>query len=121
MIVGILLVTLGFAEAETPSGKWSGYWVSDVNGHNGPIKARFSELEDGTLRVCFTGRYAKVIPFLFRTQLTAVEQEDGTHYTVEHSLGRRWGTFSLDAQITDGQFVARYDSADDHGQFILSP
>jgi len=116
----IFFLSIAFGSNLSLTGKWEGLWISDVNGHNGPIKAKFKE-KDGTLYVRFRGRYAKVLPFFYRTKLIPVEQEDGIHYTVEKSLGKRWGTFTLDATITQDGFVAFYHSQNDHGRFVLQP
>ena len=54
------------------SGKWSGYWVSDKNGHNGPLRATFRQQDWDTYRVTYSGRFAKIIPFRYSTTMDVV-------------------------------------------------
>jgi len=35
------------------SGRWSGYWVSDKNGHTGPLRATFRQQDCDTYRVTY--------------------------------------------------------------------
>jgi hypothetical protein len=116
----IFFLSIAFGADPVLTGSWKGHWNSDVNGHNGPIKANFKEKE-GVLYVRLRGRYAKVLPFFYRIKLIPSEQEDGIHYTVEKSLGKKWGTFTLDATVTNDSFVALYRSQNDHGRFVLEP
>jgi hypothetical protein len=113
-----LFFSISVAAVPQLDGTWEGHWISDVNGHNGPIKATF-KTKDDEIVVRFCGRYAKVIPFFYRTKLTTVEKEDGIHYLAEKSLGKKWGTFTLDATVSEDGFVAHYRSETDHGRFVL--
>src|SRR3954469_17004348 len=58
-------------------GKWSGYWVSDKNGHHGPLNAKFQPKDYDTYRMTFSGRFAKVIPFRYSTTMDVVGTGDG--------------------------------------------
>jgi len=120
MILFSLLFSMSVAATPQLEGTWKGHWISDVNGHNGPIKATF-KTKNEELYVRFRGRYAKVLPFVYRTKLTTVVEEDGVHYLAEKSLGEKWGTFTLDATVSEDGFVALYRSQEDHGRFVLQP
>jgi hypothetical protein len=65
-VVGVLCAFSATAFADPPelTGRWSGYWVSEKNGHTGPLNGKFVRLDDETYRVRFHGRFAKVIPFV---------------------------------------------------------
>src|SRR5262245_37171426 len=82
-----MLPSVGFAQqpvvyyttgAPDLSGRWSGYWVSDANGHTGPLNARFRQISDDEYRVTFRGRYRVIIPFRYSTTMNVVDAGDGT-------------------------------------------
>ena len=77
--LALLLLASATASAQPPdlSGRWSGRWVSETNGHTGPLNARFRQIDADTYRVAFRGRFAKVIPFWYTTRLDAVATGDG--------------------------------------------
>src|SRR5262245_15042767 len=66
--VGVLLLAAS-VQAQPPdlTGRWSGRWESDKNGHSGPLHARFRQLDCETYRVAFRGRFWGVFPFYYRT------------------------------------------------------
>src|SRR5262245_26324763 len=74
-----LFAFAGTASAQPPdlSGRWSGHWISETNGHNGPLHARFRQLDSDTYRVAFHGRFAKVVPFWYTTKLQVVGTGEG--------------------------------------------
>lgn len=103
------------------NGTWSGRWCSRTNGHQGPITARFCQLDACHYEVKFTGRFLKVLPFCYRTTLTVTGVSPG-RVTLQASerLGPLLGTFTINAWASDCQFVAAYSSKDDQGQFVMS-
>src|SRR5262245_24887851 len=89
------------AEATNPancpdlSGCWSGYWVSCVNNHTGPMNARFCRRCDGHYDVTFNGRFWKLIPFHYKTTLCVTGCQNGKVYlSGSHYLGPVLGNFS---------------------------
>lgn len=103
------------------TGEWSGYWESDVNGHTGPIRARFERLDACHYRVVFCGRFWMVCPFRYTTTLRITGYGPG--YVClggSHRLGPIFGTFSFNARATQTQFVSRYCAEDDHGKFVMT-
>ena len=103
------------------SGKWRGDWKSQHNGHHGPLSARFQQVDARHYDVVFTGRFAKVIPFRYRTTLEVTcTTPQGAHLAGSHRLGPLLGTFDYSAYATGCQFVADYKARRDHGQFTLS-
>jgi hypothetical protein len=102
------------------SGKWSGRWVSDKNGHSGPLHARFRQVDGDTYRVAFRGRFWGVFPFFYRTTMNVEGTgEDVAHLTASRRLGP-FGTFSTNAVATGTDFNADFSSRNDSGRFILS-
>ena len=101
------------------SGKWSGYWVSDTNGHTGPLHARFTPKGDDAYRVTYRGRFAKVIPFRYSTTMDVVGRGDGVVIlSAEKPLGP-FGTFRTTATGTGTTFDATFNSRRDAGRFVL--
>jgi hypothetical protein len=124
----VALVSLVFvlssksALAQTPdlSGKWSGYWVSDKNGHTGPLHARFRQVDAEDYRVAFRGRFWGVFPFWYSTPMHVVGSGDGVlQLTASRRLGPL-GTFATTALATDSNFDATFSSRSDSGRFVLS-
>jgi hypothetical protein len=110
------------ASAEPPelSGRWSGYWVSDTNGHTGPLHAKFRRVDADTYRVAFRGRFAKVLPFWYTTKLDVVATGDGVVLLAASQRLPLVGSYSTTATATAADFDAVYSSRKDFGRFILS-
>ncbi|HEY1188742.1 MAG TPA: hypothetical protein VGE74_13895 [Gemmata sp.] len=101
------------------TGKWSGYWVSDTNGHTGPLHARFTPKGAGAYRVTYHGRFAKVIPFRYSTTMDVIGHGDGVVVlSAEKPLGP-FGTFRTTATATGTSFDATFNSRRDSGRFVL--
>jgi hypothetical protein len=103
------------------SGRWSGYWVSDKNGHRGPLRANFRKVSDACYRVTFTGRFWKVVPFVYSVNLAVTgASTDAVTLAGETRAGPVIGTFRYDATATACDFEARFTSKNDSGRFVLS-
>jgi hypothetical protein len=102
------------------TGKWSGYWVSDKNGHTGPLRATFVSQGPECYRVTYRGRFAAVIPFRYSTTMTEVGTGDGVvSLYAEKRLGPM-GTFRTSAIVTNSSFNATFTSRRDSGRFVMS-
>lgn len=105
---------------EVLSGSWKGTWTSSANGHTGPLNARIETGNGNTVVVHFRGRFAKIVPFIYRSQLSVVsEDEQGTHLEGSQKLPL-FGTFSTRATVKDGQFFATFQSGQDSGEFRMT-
>jgi hypothetical protein len=116
------LLTAGTASADPDlTGRWSGYWVSDKNGHHGPLRATFRQTSADCYRVTFAGRFWKVVPFVYSVNLT-VTGSTGDAVTLSGStpVGPVIGTFRYEAAATGCDFEARFTSKNDWGRFVLS-
>lgn len=118
LVAVLALPSLGLAQPPDLSGKWSGYWVSDTNGHTGPLRATFTPRGD-SYRVVYSGRFAKVIPFRYATTMDVVGRGDGAvMLAAEKPLGP-FGTFRTTATATATSFDATFTSRRDRGRFVL--
>ena len=128
LVALLVLPSVSFAQApatyapaspDLSGGKWSGYWISDTNGHNGPLHAKFTQQCDGSYRVTYRGRFALVIPFRYSTTMDVVGVGDGV---VTLSAEKRLplnGQFRTVAVATGTNFDANFTSPRDHGRFVL--
>lgn len=108
-------------QASDLSGYWSGTWASSCTRHHGPLSATFCRLDETHYRVNFRGRFFKILPFHYSVTLAVVGQEGDTLKLSGSSyLGRLFGTFYYQADVTPTNFVATYWSCKDRGRFLLS-
>src|SRR5215831_13054050 len=55
--------------------RWCGTWHSCPTGHNGPLHAHITKVDDCHYHVRFHGRFRTVIPFVYSITLTVTGQE----------------------------------------------
>ena len=118
----LLVVSAGSLAAQPPnlSGRWSGRWVSETNGHNGPLHARFRRIDEDTYRVALRGRFAKIIPFWYTTRLNVTGTGDDVLILAASQRLPFLGTYTTTATATSTDFDANFNSRQDSGRFILS-
>jgi hypothetical protein len=122
-LVAVFALTFaGTAAAQPPdlSGRWSGEWISDKNGHHGPLHGRFRQLDADTYRVAFRGRFAKVVPFWYTTKLQVVGAGDGVVVLAASQRLPLVGEYRTTALATAANFDATFSSAKDSGRFVLA-
>jgi hypothetical protein len=120
-VVSLVLVAQGSAADPVAGGGWSGQWVSDKNGHSGPMHAKISTTPAGDYRVAFRGRFWGVVPFRYTATLAPVGTgSNGEVYLAgDKRLGFGLGTFSTTAVATPTTFDAEFHSKRDNGRFTL--
>jgi len=113
----LLILVPSLALANDPiAGAWRGSWQSDKTGHHGPMRAFVRPAADG-YNVLFFGRFAKVIPFAYRSHLTTTGTSDsGMSLAAEKRLPPL-GMFRTEATATANVFEASYNAKVDHGTF----
>ena len=123
LVLTIPLTIFTTQGAATPAGeldgRWPhGNWTDSKSGHQGPLRARFSEQCDGNYRVVFSGKFAKVVPFRFATTLNVVGR-DGDNVLAGESrvMGFR---MSYNAVADACNFNSQYCSRRWRGEFNLS-
>lgn len=101
-------------------GRWSGYWESDETGHTGPLRARVEKIDSFHYRVVFCGRFWKVVPFRYGSELAVTGKGHGVVCLGgSERLGPIMGDFSYNARATNNQIVLCYKSRKDHGRFVM--
>lgn len=117
----ILLGIAGSASAGELDGRWPcGKWVDTNAGHEGPLKAKFRQIDDCHYRVVFTGRFAKVIPFRFATTVNVVGKDGDKVVMAGESRLMGFYKFKYEAVADEHQFNAQYSSGRWTGEFNLS-
>src|SRR5262249_25141682 len=121
LLVFALLLSAPAALAGEPdlTGRWAGKWESDANGHNGPLRAKFRRINDTQYRVGFTGRFFRVVPFLYAVTLDVTGVQGDAVLLSGSSRLPLFGTFEYSAVATDTDFDATFRSGNDSGKFIL--
>jgi hypothetical protein len=122
-VLGVLCAFSSTISAAPPElgGQWSGYWLSETNGHTGPLHGSFKQLDAETYRVRFHGRFAKVIPFWYWTKMhVAGATDDALLLSASQNLGPFFGTFQMTATASASSFDAGFISRSDNGRFVLS-
>ncbi|MCE9566773.1 MAG: hypothetical protein K8U57_32610 [Planctomycetes bacterium] len=108
------------AQQSPLAGRWDGYWISDKNGHTGPLHGRFRQIDSNTYRVAFHGRFAKIIPFWYTTKLHVEGAGDGVVLLGASQNLPLLGEYRTTATATDTSFNATFTSRKDSGRFVLN-
>jgi hypothetical protein len=104
--------------ADEPTGRWKGRWSSGKTGHSGPMRARVTPVGDGTYKAVFAGRFAGIIPFVYRAEMQPMQTWDGTVYVTEKKLPLL-GSYRMNAIFPGNSFNANWSAAGDTGQFNM--
>lgn len=114
-----LLAVSPFAQAQDPfAGRWTaGEWTSD-GGHRGPLRATLTPTATG-YDARFAGRFALVVPFVYRTHLDVVGTCGETVFLAAERRIPLFGSFRTDAVVTPATFDATFRSGRDSGRFTL--
>ena len=117
----VLLGIAGSARAGELDGRWPcGTWIDTNTGHEGPLKAKFRQLDDCHYRVVFTGKFAKVIPFRFATTLNVVGRDGDKVVIAGETRLMGFYKFSYNGVADEHEFNAQYNSRRWTGEFNLS-
>jgi hypothetical protein len=121
-ILLIALLMASSAHATEPpdlTGCWSGHWESQTSGHRGPLSATFQRANETQYSVVFRGRFLKIIPFRYRTELDITGYQDDKVLLAGSRKLLFFGTFSYSAAATCTDFTATYEARKDRGVFIM--
>jgi hypothetical protein len=104
------LTATSFAESRV----YRGSWQSQSTGHSGAM--RITPQGDGSYSAVLAGRFAKVIPFVYRSELHPTA--NGT-YQSNKQLGPILGEYRMQATINGSYFNAAFQAAGDQGSFTM--
>lgn len=103
------------------AGCWEGNWHSDMNGHEGRLRAIITKQDEGSYHAHFKASFAVIIPFEFEIPITTAD--DGGIQAFESSADLGWlagGVYSYSGQAGECEFFARYCAENgDHGTFTM--
>jgi hypothetical protein len=115
-----LAALAGAASAQPVAGRWSGYWISDKDGHTGPLHVRLRPTGDGEYRAAFHGRFAGVVPFWYTTKFRATGCGGETLLLEGSQRLPLFGEYKTSAVVTAESFEATYTARNDFGRFVLT-
>ena len=101
--------------AGEPTGRWKGRWSSSSTGHSGPMRARITPTESGTYNAVFAGRFAGVIPFVYRAEMVPTQSWNGTVYVTEKKLPLL-GSYRMQSIVPGSSLNANWSAVGDTGQ-----
>lgn len=102
------------------TGAWQGTWLSDVNGHNGRLRALITENPDGTYRAWYHAKYKRILSFAYSVNVETRKIPEGHSFLGEADLGKlAGGAYSYEGTATNGHYHATYKAKYDHGIFKM--
>jgi hypothetical protein len=108
------------AYADGPVGAWRGEWRSGSTGHHGPMRANIQQKSDGSYQARFTGRFALVIPFAYRSDLQpSCDANGNTILTANKPLGPILGSYHMSAAVVGSSFNGSFQAAGDNGTVTM--
>lgn len=118
--VGLLLsMTLlsSSLTAQEPAGRWAGRWTTykeNGRGHQGTLRANLRPNGDGTYQGTFAGRFALVVPYVYRA--TVVQEGDMLYSTKR--LGPM-GSYEMQLQHYPGSLSGGWSAGKSSGGIQL--
>jgi hypothetical protein len=116
LVVMLILLGQGVAQGQSPVGVWKGRWQSQSTGHSGPMRATIRATGPGQYEARWVGRFADVIPFVYRSRLTEVVSPDGQ--VTLHSrkqLGPLMGSYEMTSRFIGSSMDSQFQTRQDQG------
>lgn len=117
VVLVLSLLHSGIADAASPVGRWKGSWSSGSTGHKGALRANIRPSDHGTYQAVFAGRFAVIIPFIYRTELVPIAGAPGQYYSSKKLP--LVGTYKMQATISSSSFYATFTGGKDQGIFRM--
>lgn len=103
------------APAGAVAGRWEGRWLSDRNGHTGPLRAALRPEPDGTYHAAFRGKWWRVFTTAYDLTLHAEPQPDGTVKLAGERRLFPLGAYRFEGVVAGTNLNARYAASVDEG------
>ena len=103
--------------AQEPAGRWAGRWTTykeNGRGHQGTLRANLKPNGDGTYQGTFAGRFAVVVPYVYRA--TVVQEGDMLYSTKR--LGPM-GSYEMQLQHYPGSLSGGWSAGKSSGGIQL--
>jgi hypothetical protein len=113
------------AAAQTPgstndlSGRWEGSWISEVNRHEGRLRALVTKKSDMVYEARFHAKYMKILSFGYTVDLEARHDGAAFNFTGSANLGSLGGVYHYAGEAGGTNFQSTYSSKYDHGTFQM--
>jgi hypothetical protein len=105
------------------TGRWTGTWQNEGNGHSGPMRAVITRLDENYYLAHYDARYGGMFTFEHVVPLRVAPTDDGdrVEFSGEADLGRMaGGVYEYTGHATPGQFISDYMSEGNTGTYRLS-
>ena len=101
-------------------GRWKGQWVSEVDGHSGPISCAVSREGPNTYLASFSGTFWEIFPFQYDATLHGQSNDGQVNLSGAQDLGIPMGVFYYMGHAEDDRFYLTYRSQYDGGHFVMT-
>lgn len=101
-------------------GRWKGKWVSEVDGHSGPIQCAVRRQGPTTYLASFSGTFWEIFPFQYDATLRGQANDGQVNLSGAQDLGIPMGVFFYNGHAEDDRFYLTYHSQYDGGHFVMT-
>jgi hypothetical protein len=99
---------------------WEGEWISEENGHRGPLRCVLTRLDSARYEAQFHAVYARVLRVCYSVVLAAQPSGERIRLQGETDLGcLAGGVYQYEGDMDASHLVCRYRCRYDHGTFNL--
>lgn len=108
------------APANDISGAWIGHWRSDVNGHNGQLRAIMIAHSPNAYMARYRARFWKIFAAGYTVPLSVTNINGEFRFNGTANLGTLGGgIYTYEGSATPTAFQSTYRCKRDHGTFVL--
>ena len=101
-------------------GRWTGTWVSEVNGHTDSLRCVVTKKEDGNYKARFLARYHKILSFGYTVTLKVQTTNNKFTFSGDANLGwLKGGLYHYEGHATTTNYSSTYRCKYDHGTFQM--
>jgi hypothetical protein len=109
-----------FPAPDDIQGRWTGTWVSEVNGHTDGLRCVITKREDGIYKARFLARYHKVLSIGSVVPLKVQVANNEFTFTGDKGLGwLKGGMYHYEGRATATNYFSTYSCKYDHGTFQM--
>ena len=108
------------APPDAITGRWEGFWLSDVNAHTGKLRCLITHQTNDLYAARFRATYLKVLRFSYTVPLRVESRDGGWSFRGEEDLGvAAGGIYRYVGTASATNFHSTYDSKYDRGTFEM--